>query len=545
MTDVELGVNSDAAPLNTAELGWIAPELVPATIDDIPRHGAEHFGERVALVEGDARTTYAELERRTAGVAAGLRAAGLRDGDRVALLLANSADYFAAYFGITRAGGVAVPIGTRLHAREIAFLLEHSGVAMLVGDAPNTARAELSARGGGQHLLELDALAAMEPDDHLSGRRPEDDAAIFYTSGTTAEPKGVRLSHRGIVHAAAVTGKACAIDGDDVALALLPLYHTTTHFMAFPTLIAGGRVVAHEGFRPADAFDLIARHGVTLFPAVTAIAVLMAAYARQEARVPDLTRLRYVFFGGAGVPRTLVSDWARISPGTGVVNCYGLTEMGPPVSALIPGVHEDRAGSIGPAYEGIDARITDHDGHPVPTGEVGEILVRGESMMTGYWRNENATKAALRDGWLRTGDLGYQDADGYLWIAGREKHLIKRGGENVFPNEVEDVLSRHPDVAEALVVAVPDDVMGERVCAIVSARAGAALDGADVVAHCREHIADYKVPEHLVIVPGELPKNSVGKVDVRLLQRKAGNGELPLQDFRRGRAQAASAGHAP
>ncbi|HVW46340.1 MAG TPA: AMP-binding protein [Solirubrobacterales bacterium] len=534
-----IGAGNEAAtghPAGTAELGWIAPAAIPVTIDEIPRRGAERFGERIALAAGSAEVSYAELERRTAAVAGGLRLAGIGAGDRVALVLANSVDYLAAYFGVARAGAVALPIGTRLHPSEMRFLLDHSGAVAVIADAANRAAATEAAAGAAA-ILDLSDLLAATPTGAGSGREADDDAAIFYTSGTTAQPKGVRLTHRSIVHAAAVSGNAYRITADDVALALLPLYHTTTHFMPLPTLMAGGTVVPQEGFGAATVFDLLERHRVTLFPMVTAIGVLMAGHARETGRRPRLDSLRYLFVGGAAVPRSLISDWGEIAPATGIVNSYGLTEMGPPVAGLLPDVHAQREGSVGPPYEGIEVMIADPDGTPQAPGEVGEILTRGDSIMAGYWRNEEATAAAIRDGWLRTGDLGRQDEDGYLWIVGREKQMIKRGGENVFPNEVEDVLSRHPQVAEAQVVGVPDEVMGERVCAIVSAPAGVEVDDEGVIAYCREQMSDLKVPEYLVVLPGELPKNGIGKVDVRLLAERARGGALPLRDFRRGRAR--------
>jgi acyl-CoA synthetase (AMP-forming)/AMP-acid ligase II len=238
-----------------------------------------------------------------------------------------------------------------------------------------------------------------------------------------------------------------------------------------------------------------------------------------------------VYFGGAGVPDSLLASWARFAPDTAIANVYGLTEMGPAVSGHDPTIHPPRPGSVGPPYPGIEVRI---EADP-PPGVIGEILVRAPSMMAGYWRNEAASKEALRDGWLHTGDLGFLDADGFLFISGRQKHMLKRGGENVFPNEVEAVIIRHPAVKEVIVIGVPDEVMGERVAAVLAPQPGGELDAADVIAYCAQRLADFKVPELVAVLAPELPKNSVGKVDLRGLQARVRGEGFDFVEFRRGR----------
>jgi acyl-CoA synthetase (AMP-forming)/AMP-acid ligase II len=341
----------------------------------------------------------------------------------------------------------------------------------------------------------------------------------------------VRLTHRGILHCGTVTGSAFQITAGDVALALLPLYHTATHFIPLPVLMAGGTVVVHEGFKAETAFALLEDARVTLFPTVSAVATLMAKHAESSGRLGGLEDLRMVFFGGAGVPDALLSAWARFAPNTAIANVYGLTEMGPAVAAHDPNRHPPKPGSVGPPYRGIEVRI---EGDPAPN-TIGEILVRAPSMTAGYWRNEQATQEALRDGWLHTGDLGFLDEDGFLYISGRRKHMLKRGGENVFPNEVEAAIIRHPAVKEVIVVGVPDEVMGERVAALLAPQPGVDLDAEDVVAYAAQRLADFKVPELVAVLAPELPKNSVGKVDLRGLQARARTDGFEFLEFRRGR----------
>jgi len=512
-------------PLDTSALPWAPTRERPRTLADVAAVGAREFADAIAITDGERRISYAELEAGVARVAAALH---VEPGDRVALLCANRAEFWFGYLGIARAGAVSVPLGTRLSVSELAFLIDHAECRALLHGAEHADVAR--ALAGAVERLDLDAL----PDGGeapTAAPDPASDAAIFYTSGTTDSPKGVRLTHEGILHCATVCGNAFEITGDDVALALLPLYHTSTHFIALPTLMAGGTVVVHEGFNADAAFALLERHGVTLFPTVSAVATLMAKHAERTRREGGLEHLRMVYFGGAGVPDSLLASWARFAPSTAIANVFGLTEMGPAVAGHIPTKHPPKPGTVGPPYAGIAVRI---DGDPGP-GAVGEILVRGRSMMAGYWRNEDATRAALRDGWLHTGDLGFLDEDGFLSISGRQKHMLKRGGENVFPNEVEAVIIRHPAVKEVIVVGVPDEVMGERVAALLSPQPGARLEPEEVVAICAEQLAEFKVPELVAVLEPELPKNSVGKVDLRGLHAKARDAGFEFLEFRRGR----------
>lgn len=507
----------------------------PDVLGELPRWCAARFGARTAFVVGDEHSSYHLWQARTERVAQSLVAGGLAPGDRVAVLALNGTDFFDAYAGVTRAGGVAVPLGTRLGVGEVVFVLEHSEARWLAHDAAgrDTARAAADAVPG-LRLLDLGALPAAPPAPVVLPRPvPDDVAAIFYTSGSTADPKGVTLTHANVLACVRACAAAFRVDADDVAYGVLPLYHTSVHFIPLPTLLRGGTVVLEEGFSAASAFAAMERHGVTLLPTVTSIAVLMAKHHRSAEHRPDLSALRKILLGGGGVPTSLVEAWQEIAPGAAPVNCYGMTEMAPAISVMDPSEVPLRPGSVGLPYPGNEIRIEAADGGDAPTGEVGEILVRGPSRMVGYWRNEEATAAVLRDGWLATGDLGRLDDDGYLTIVGRAKWMLKRGGENVFPDEVEAVLIRHDAVNEVMVVGVPDEVMGERVAAVVALRPGADLDAAALRAWSLERLAAFKVPDLYVLQPDELPKNAVGKIDAARLKRDAAQGAIAWTDVRR------------
>jgi acyl-CoA synthetase (AMP-forming)/AMP-acid ligase II len=507
----------------------------PSVLGDVPAYCAERFGDRIAFVSAGRETSFSEWAVRTENVAQAVVAAGAVVGGRVGLLAVNDVPFFDGYLGAARAGAVAVPLGTRLSVDEITFVLQHSDSRLLMHDASSRQLAEsVQAANHDLILMDLESVAA-QPGQPTELPVVEEGhlAAIFYTSGSTASPKGVCLTHRNVLACALACATAFRITHADAALGVLPLYHTATHFVPLPTLLQGGRVVLKEGFKPASAFALLQEHKVTLFPTVTAIAVLMANHP--DAASADLGSLRKVMLGGANVPTSTLAAWKEIAPSAAVVNCYGMTEMAPAISVMDPSERPERVGTVGFPYPGNEIRIEKEDGTWGATDEVGEICVRGPSQMAGYWRNQAATEAVLRDGWLATGDLGRVDADGYLTIVGRKKWMLKRGGENVFPDEVETALMRHPGVHEVIVVGVPDDVMGERIAAVVSTHPDAeSLAAAELREFALGILAPFKVPELYSIRSAELPKNAVGKVDAARLKSGAADGTIAWTDLRRG-----------
>ncbi|HVW46350.1 MAG TPA: AMP-binding protein [Solirubrobacterales bacterium] len=513
-----------------------------SSIGEIPGRAAAATPDKVAIVDDLTSVTYAELEAGSDALAVRLRERGLAPGDRVGLLLTNSSRFMLAYFATAKAGGVIVPINPRLSTAEIQFLVDHTECAAFFHDQGFGAkvaalrlpriRIAVGAERDGDELME--DVVAREVDLDLARPAEGDLAAIFYTSGTTADPKGVEMTHRTILQTVEILGGSFDVGADDVGLCPIPLTHTTVHFTPVPVIAAGGTIVLCDRFRPASALDLLERHRVSLLPTVTAVAVLMAKELVASERRYDLGPLRKIFVGGANVPASLVDAWHEIAPNCSAVNCYGMTEMDGPISRMDRHRFPLRRGSVGKSYPGVEVRIETEAGDAAATGEVGEIVVRGGNMMAGYWRNPRATAAALVDGRLHTGDLGYLDEDGYLFVVGRKKNVLKRGGELVYPDEVENVLLANPAVKEAVVVAVGDEVMGERVAVVVARQPGAAIGVDELIAFCGEHLADFKVPEYVGFVEDELPKNTVGKVDRRGIATTVTGGAIELADRRRG-----------
>jgi acyl-CoA synthetase (AMP-forming)/AMP-acid ligase II len=511
-------------------------------LGDLTRIGAERYPDRVAIADEVVEVTYGELHAHTDALASALRERGLHAGDRVAVLIPNTAMFFYAYFATLKLGAIVVPIGPRLSPNEIQFLMDHTGASALIYDEslggklasltpPSIVVAVGTPRPGDLRLADL--LTAPVPE---VGPQPHEDdlAALFYTSGTTADPKGVELTHSNILKTVEILSEAFEITDKDVGLCPISLTHTTLHFTPVPVLAAGGKVLVLDRFRPEITLELLERHRVSLFPTVTAVAMLVAKHAVSSQRSHDLAALRKIFLGGANVPASLVEEWQRLAPNCSAVNCYGLTEMDGPVSCMDRDRFPFRSGSVGRPYPGVDVRIVTERGTDADLGQIGEILACGGNMMRGYWKNPSSTSQALRGGWLHTGDLGYLDADGYLFIAGREKDVMKRGGETIFPDEIENALIGHAAIKEAVVVAAKDDVMGERIVAVLAPQPGAELVADDITAYCAQRLADFKVPEFVGIIEPELPKNAVGKVDRKRIQAAVIAGELLLVDRRRG-----------
>ncbi|HWK29596.1 MAG TPA: AMP-binding protein [Solirubrobacter sp.] len=484
----------------------------------------------LAAVDGRVELTYGELERRTNGFAHALRAKGIAPGDRVGMLLGTGVAFLEVYIGLGKAGAIAVPITTRASATEVAFLVAHAGCRCLIHDRALADRVAGVAveRIDGDQLEALLAPADERPEVTWS---EHDDGAIFYTSGTTGSPKGVRLTQAGLMWCATTVRETYAIGPEDVALCQLPLSHVTVHFVPFPLLLAGGTIVLDDGFNTERTFAWMERYDPTIWVSVTATATLLAKHAFAQPGERRLERLRKILTGGSHVPDALRSAWRRLAPRATLVNCYGMTEMASAITRMDPDAMELRPGSVGLPYPGVQVRIGDG---AAPPGTTDEVFVRAPSIMAGYWANPAATGETLVDGWLRTGDMGYLDEDGYVYLVGRRSQRLKRGGETIFPGEVESVIAALDPVKEVSVVGRHDEVMGDRLVAVVAQQPGAAITAEEIVTACAERLADFKVPEFVAILPGELPKNATGKIDTHGLDRLVNSGGLALVDLRRG-----------
>ncbi|MER5468158.1 long-chain fatty acid--CoA ligase [Streptomyces sp. NPDC002935] len=476
---------------------------------------AAAHGDRVAVRHDDSTLTYAELDDASARVAALLRDRGLAPGDRVALTMPNVPLFPVLYYGILRAGGVVVPMNPLLKAREVAFALRDCGARIAVvfplfADEVTKAAAET---GTDCLVTEPEAFDALlrgqEPLTDTPDRTDDDPALILYTSGTTGTPKGAELTHRNLTTNTLTTAETLLQVGpDDVLFGGLPLFHAFGQTCALNTAVAAGATLTLlPRFDPQRALEIMARDEVTVFLGVpTMYAALL------HAELPDgfdTARLRLAVSGGAALPVEVLHGFERRF-GAPVLEGYGLSETSP-VTAFNHPDRPRKAGSIGVPIRGVEMRLVGEDGGVVAPGEIGEIAIRGENIMTGYWNRPEATAEAIRDGWFHSGDLARVDEDGFYFIVDRKKDMIIRGGYNVYPREVEEVLYEHPAVAEAAVVGVPHPLHGEEIAAVVTLRPGAEVTTEEIVAHVKERVAAYKYPR-IVTIATELPKGPTGKI---------------------------------
>jgi acyl-CoA synthetase (AMP-forming)/AMP-acid ligase II len=456
------------------------------------------------LEVGGPSLTYGELWHRSARVAGGLRDAGVGRGDRVGLRMANGVDWVLAFFGTQLLGGVVVPVNTRFAEQEVAYVLEDSGASYTF--AP------------GAPLPDGEPAEAAE-------LGPDDLAAIFYTSGTTGFPKGAMTSHGNFLTNSESALRCNPIDraeGPEIStLVSVPLFHVTgCNSQLIPLLELGGRVEILSG--PLDFegfFTAVGEHGVNQLVSVPAIYHAVLNHPRFAEL--DVSRVRWISYGGAPIAESLVEQIKAAFPSARVGNGFGLTETSS-LSTFLP--HEEaaeHADSVGFAMPVVDLAIDEPD----PQTGVGELLVRGPNVVRGYWNKPGETAETFVDGWLHTGDLGRVDEDGLLYIVDRKKDMINRGGENVYSIEVENVLAAAPGVGEAAVVAVPDEMMGEKVGAVIVPSPGSAPDIEAIIAYCRSHLADFKVPQYIAIREEALPRNPGGKLLKKQLREETQWGE--------------------
>jgi acyl-CoA synthetase (AMP-forming)/AMP-acid ligase II len=464
----------------------------PDSLVQMLRASVEREAESRALVEvGGPSITYAELWERASNVAGGLEASGVARGDRVALRLGNSIDWVLAFFGIQLLGAVAVPVNTRFTEEEVAYVVGDSDAAF---------------------TFEPGAPLPQGPPMVVDDLAPDDLAAIFYTSGTTGFPKGAMTTHANFLANSENAFRCLSVDrseGPEIStLVSVPLFHVTgCNSQLIPALEMGGRVEILSG--PLDLegfFEAVGSHGVNQLVSVPAI--YHAVVRHPKFAELDVSGVRWVSYGGAPISVSLVERIKRAFPHARVGNGFGLTETSS-LTSFLP--HEEAAehpDSVGFAMPVVDVALADTD----PETGVGELLVRGPNVVRGYWNKPQATEETFVDGWLHTGDLARVDADGLIYIVDRLKDMINRGGENVYSIEVESVLAGAPAVGEAAVVAVPDEMMGEKVGAVIVPLAGRQLDINAVLAHCRAYLADFKVPQYIALREDPLPRNPGGKL---------------------------------
>jgi len=493
------------------------------TLAAILAESATRYPERDAVVIGPERISYSNLWEQTRRYAAVLRDAGVGPGDRVALLMPNVPDFPRVYYAILGLGAVVVPVHALLVAREIGFVLTDSRAKVLVAGGPLLAQGAPAAQQadvtllavmGGDGVERLDLLAAeAEPIVTYVERQPEDEAVILYTSGTTGSPKGAVLTQLNMTLNAMISANSVIyLTSDDVILGCLPLFHSFGQTCAMNAgFYAGSTLVLLPRFDGATALGLIIDENVNVFMGVPTMYMGLLAAARTDERRPEL---RVAVSGGASLPVAVIDNFAAVF-GADIYEGYGLSETSP-VATFNQRVFGRKPGTVGRAIWGTDAEIAAAEVEDrielLPQGEVGEVVLRGHNVFAGYLNNPEATAAALVDGWFRTGDLGVKDADGFLSIVDRKKDLIIRGGFNVYPREVEEVLAAHPGVAQVAVVGIADPEHGEEICAVVvRSPDGADLDEATLIGWSKERLGRHKYPRRVEFFEA-LPLGPSGKI---------------------------------
>jgi long-chain acyl-CoA synthetase len=476
----------------------------------------------VAVKLDDRELSYAELDRAARGIASGLRARGAGPGTRVAIMVPNLPEFTMAYFGILYAGCTVVPLNVLLSGPEVQYHLEDSEATLLVAHPLFAEPAQKGASAAGVEIVwareggddTVAALAASSPLEDLHPTLPTDTAVILYTSGTTGKPKGAELTHSNLfVNCSVVVPKLLPLGPDDVALATLPLFHSFGQTcIQNATLAAGGTITLLPRFGPAEAFERMERDRVTLFAGVPTM--YFALLHHEDERSYDIDSLRWCMAGGAPMPVEVMKAFEE-KFGVMILEGYGLSETSPVASFNMPG-RPRRAGSIGYPAWGVEMTILDENDRPVPDGERGEICIRGHNVMKGYLKRPDATKEALRNGWFHSGDIGVRDPDGSYEIVDRVKDMIIRGGFNVYPREVEEVLYAHGAIVEAAVLGVPHESHGEEVKAVVVSN-DPKLGADELIAWSKERLAAYKYPR-IVEFSESLPKGPTGKILKRELR---------------------------
>ena len=472
--------------------------------------------DRVAIHLGDQTTSYSELDDQSTRVAGLLAARGIAPGTPIGIMLPNVPEFASVYYGILRTGAVVVPMNPLLKAREIAYYLGDSGAPVIFAWHITAPEVEIGAKEAGAEAILVDPatfpdiLATASPAPQVVDRAAYDTAVVLYTSGTTGHPKGAELTHANLINNVEVSAADLfQLGPDDLIFGGLPLFHAFGQTCTLnAAIMTGASLTVLPRFDAAKALGILADQRVTIFAGVpTMFSALLHVPDRSGY---DVSALRLCISGGAAMPVEVLRQFEDAFDCI-VLEGYGLSETSPVASFNHPG-RERKPGSIGTPIRGVEMRVVDASGAEVPQGEVGEIAIRGHNIMKGYLNRPEATAEAVSDdGWFRTGDIGRVDEDGYYYIVDRKKDLIIRGGYNIYPREIEEVLYEHPEVAEAAVVGIPHPELGEEVGAAVALKPGATVTPDELRSYVKSQVAAYKYPRRVWIVDA-LPKGPTGKI---------------------------------
>lgn len=490
-----------------------------SSISDMVIRQADAREDRPVIRFYDRDISYRELERKSAAVAAGLGSLGVKKGDRVCILMENSPEYYFAYLGIIRLGAIAGPVNCWWQTKEIEYLFRDSGAIAVIFDSAYRAHVEtirgqapalkhLIERGGDGAFISFEEMTVKDTSPPTVEISMDDISTIVYTSGTTGNPKGVLLTHGNILTNSFQAGMLANIRENDVVMCFLPLFHVNGLVITGTApMCAGAQIVLRKGFSAGEFWECVSKYRVTIFSGVpTVYQILLNTPGSEKA---DVSSLRYGVCGAAPMPVETIRKFEEMFNMI-IIEGYGLTEATAGATANpINGVR--KIGSIGIPFADSEVRLFDDDDREVPRGEVGEIVIRGGNVMKGYFNKPEETEKTLRGGRLHTGDMAYADEDGYFFIVDRKKEMIIRGGENIYPKELEEIMYGHPKVQEVAVVGMKDEIYGEEVMACVVTRQGETIDTEEFRSWCRENMASYKVPKY-VSIRQQLPKNILGKI---------------------------------
>jgi long-chain acyl-CoA synthetase len=475
---------------------------------------AEREPTRTAIKLDDAEVSYEQLDEATARFSALLKESGFQRGDRVGIMLPNVPYFPICYYGVLRAGGVVVPMNVLLKAREVCFYLKDPGAKLLFAWEGFADDAQAGARDAGAECMIVkpgefeQELGKHEPERDVADTADDDTAVILYTSGTTGTPKGAELTHANLLKNCQVARSLFDLGADTVVLGALPLFHSFGQTCGLnATICAGGTLTLIPRFDPEKALEIIERDHVNVFEGVPTMYGAILHLPDRERH--DTSTLQFCASGGAALPVELLRGFEEAFS-CKVLEGYGLSETSPVASFNHPD-RPQKPGSIGTPVEGVEMRVVDEDGNEVPQGDVGEIAIRGHNVMKGYWNRQDATEEVMREGWFYTGDMATVDEDGYFFIVDRKKDMIIRGGYNVYPREIEEVLYEHPAVREAAVLGVPHDQLGEEVAAAVALKDDADATADELQAYVKGQVAAYKYPRRIWFVE-DLPKGPTGKI---------------------------------
>ena len=500
--------------------------IAPANLRELLRQRTAATPEKTFLFSetDDRRYSYAEFEAAVLRCAAMLAGKGIRKGDVVSLLLPNSAEYIIGYFACWSLGALAGPVNSLLKAEEIAYVMSNSEAKAILVHSDflpliESIRSELPNLTAVIHFdNEVDATKHSNADRPDAELNSDDDAIIIFTSGTTGKPKGCLLTHGNVIANARQISKWLNFTDKDRLLTIMPLFHmNAVSVTTMSALYAGGSTVVSPKFSASRFWQIISDYQVTSFGSVaTMLSMLLSNYPNGVPEGLQTKQLRFAMCGSAPVPAETLKRFEETFNCL-VIEGYGLSES-TCRSTFNPPDQRRRAGSCGIPI-GNEMKVVDEEDDDVPDGQLGEIVLRGENILKGYYKNEEATATAFRNGWFHTGDIGYRDADGFFYIVDRKSDMIIRGGENIYPREIDEVLYQHPAVAAAATIGVPDSLYGEEVAAFVVLKEKNSCEADDLISFCRLHLADFKCPKSIRIV-NEIPKGPTGKLLKRELAKE-------------------------